>query len=145
MVKLENSTIDWGYVYFLKGYHQKGKIHGKTIYYVGCTGRPLNKRMDEHFYGKSKYTSRLTRISLEYYFMVPIANMYSVERYFKDQRLTVYSFVEKECLNKKPHNFKKPRLEKRFFQWCDTHNIKVIDSGKIKVQIQKVKDYAKNK
>ena len=95
MVKLKKSKIEWGYVYILRGYQVKGKNHGQTVYYVGCTRRPLQMRMKEHYKGLSKYTSRLKDMVLECYFMVPVDNMYSVEHYLKKHRPYVYSFAGK--------------------------------------------------
>lgn len=140
MVKLKKSKIEWGYVYIIRGYQIKGS-GGSIYYYVGCTRRPLRIRMKEHFRGESRYTSKLKNMVLECYFMVPVDNIFSVERYLKDHRQIVYSFVNKEYKGNKRHNFKKPKLEKKFFKWCDEIGIPIIESGKICVQIQKVKKY----
>ena len=136
MVKIENSKIEWGYVYFLKGIQDKSKSHGKIIYYVGCTRREMTKRLNEHVNGQSRFTSRLKDISLVYYFMVPVSNMFSVENYFKSHRYIVYSFVNKVAIldNQKKKFYKSKLVEKRFFKWCESRDIRVIESGDLNLR-----------
>ena len=145
MVKIGKSKINWGYVYILKGIQTKGQNHGKTIYYIGCTRRELHKRLDEHYAGLSKYTSRLRDISLVYYFIVPVVNMFSVEHYLKVHRYIVYSFVEKKGFKRKGVGFKNPKIERKFFSWCKSQSINIIESGKIDVIVKRGMMYATTK
>lgn len=135
MVKRKNSTIAWGYIYLLRGYRKNDPKHQSPIYYVGCTRRELYKRLDEHFAGKSRYTRQFDSISLIFYFISPIANIFAVEHYLKTHRPIVYAFVGKIT-----DIYKCKKYEKQFFQWCEAHRIKIIESGRMDLTVIKKSD-----
>lgn len=143
MVNRKNSKIAWGHVYLLRGFRKKDPKRQFPIYYVGATRRELYKRLNEHLEGKSRYTSQFDDITLMFYFITPIANMFAVERYLKNHRPIVYAFVGKIT-----DIYKCRKYGKQFFGWCKSHRIRIIESGRMDLIVVRKSDcenYAKYK
>lgn len=109
-----------GYIYILSGMIGRSK---KRIYYIGSTKKDPEIRLTEHIEGKSKFTSKMRDIRLEYYMYITSGSLFAVENHLKRYRRIAYILV-----GKKGYNF--PNRELRFWEWCKKCGIYVKKTWK---------------